>query len=175
MNKIYQHSETVDIADGESIERTPYPGEVFDFIIMSHVLEHVESDLKAIRECERILQPGGFLIVLCPAHKSMICTEKEIRENGHIRLYTRERVQWLESENFPCVHFRYVHWVHNLIWNRLKFVLKALNYPFKMLDKTSLYDRRLYRWIAPKIGNILDHFDTSRKPGNAFFVFKRLK
>ena len=142
---------------------------------MSHVLEHVESDLKAIRECERLLMPNGILMVLCPSHPSMICTRKETIKDGHIRLYTRERVQWLESEDFPCIRFKYVHWVHNLVWNRLKFVLKAINFPFRKLDGKSLYSRKLYVLIQPYIIRTLDYFDRfTRKPGNAFFIFRKL-
>jgi len=171
MNPISDESEKIDIADGIPIERTPFPDKTFSVILMSHVLEHVESDMLAINECYRILRPGGVLVVLSPGGD--LCTMKEMRENGHIRRYNRDRVQFLESPMFPCVHFRYVHCVHNLVWNRLKFVLKALNYPFRKLDGKSIYERRLYAWMAPRLTRLLDRLDRDAKKGNAFFIMRR--
>ena len=169
MNRICKDSYSIDIKDGVSIEDTGLSSG-FDVIIMSHVLEHVKSDLKAIRECERLLKPGGRLVVVSPANKSMICTDKEVANNGHIRRYNRNRVQWLESENFPCIYFRYVHGLHNLVWNRLKYVLKAINYPMRKLDGKSIYARKWYAWIQPGLIRVLNKYD---RGGNAFFVMEK--
>jgi len=40
---------------------------VFDCVILVNILEHIEDDESALRECHRILRPGGNLLLLVPA------------------------------------------------------------------------------------------------------------
>ena len=44
----------------------PFTDNMYDFILCNHVLEHVENDLKALREIKRILKKGGKGIVQVP-------------------------------------------------------------------------------------------------------------
>jgi SAM-dependent methyltransferase len=48
------------------IEAIPFAGEVFDLVIANHVLEHVDDDLRAVREICRVLRPGGTAILQTP-------------------------------------------------------------------------------------------------------------
>ncbi len=43
-----------------------YPDSYFDFIHISHVIEHVLDPIAYIREMKRILKPGGFLVMATP-------------------------------------------------------------------------------------------------------------
>lgn len=52
--------EIVDIQD------IPYEDNYFDFILCSHVLEHVPDDNKALSELYRVLKPGGTALILVP-------------------------------------------------------------------------------------------------------------
>lgn len=45
---------------------TKMPGEEWDLIILSQTLEHIFDYEAAIKECFRLLKPGGFFIVDCP-------------------------------------------------------------------------------------------------------------
>jgi ubiquinone/menaquinone biosynthesis C-methylase UbiE len=38
----------------------------YDFLLASHILEHVANPIKALKEWHRILRPGGSLLVLLP-------------------------------------------------------------------------------------------------------------
>ncbi len=38
----------------------------YDFVLASHVLEHVANPLKALKEWHRVLKPGGSLLILLP-------------------------------------------------------------------------------------------------------------
>ncbi len=38
----------------------------YDFLLASHILEHVANPLKALKEWQRVLRPGGSLLVLLP-------------------------------------------------------------------------------------------------------------
>ena len=73
----------------------------FDYIIMNHVLEHIEDEARAITELKRVLKPNGKLILSFP-----ICTDIDTYENpdiqtpeerlaeygqeDHVRLYGRD-------------------------------------------------------------------------------------
>lgn len=53
------------VASGDSL---PYPDETVDMIVLHHVLEHFgcgEGD-SMLRECFRVLKPGGSLLVFVP-------------------------------------------------------------------------------------------------------------
>ena len=43
-----------------------FPGQTFDVIYCSHVLEHVPDDRRAMAELYRVLKPGGWAILQVP-------------------------------------------------------------------------------------------------------------
>ena len=45
---------------------TKLPEDDWDLIIVSHTIEHIFDFRAAIKECYRLLKPGGFLIIDCP-------------------------------------------------------------------------------------------------------------
>jgi len=44
----------------------PYPDREFDLLFSVFVLEHSTRPARLLDECERVLQPGGRLVILCP-------------------------------------------------------------------------------------------------------------
>ncbi len=48
----------------------PLPGNSFDFVVSFQVLEHVSSTEDIIRECLRVLKPGGIMYHICPNYHS---------------------------------------------------------------------------------------------------------
>lgn len=49
----------------------PFASEIFDGIFCSHVLEHVDAPILLLRECRRLLRPGGTLVVGVPTEGSI--------------------------------------------------------------------------------------------------------
>lgn len=43
-----------------------FPSSTFDAITMNHVIEHVFDPLDVLKECHRILRPGGVLVAVTP-------------------------------------------------------------------------------------------------------------
>ncbi len=73
----------------------------FDFIICSHVLEHVKNPDKALKELYRILRPNGKAILMVPVNPNIIDTledplhvtkEQRLQNYGqedHLRLFAK--------------------------------------------------------------------------------------
>lgn len=48
------------------IKFVPFPENYFDFVILSEVIEHLESPLDVLKEIFRVLKPGGKLLLVAP-------------------------------------------------------------------------------------------------------------
>jgi len=54
-----------------SLDDVKFPDNHFDAITMNHVIEHVYDPVILLKECHRVLKPGGVLVVVTPNIKSM--------------------------------------------------------------------------------------------------------
>ncbi len=48
------------------LESAGFPAGSFDVVVLQHVIEHVETPVDLLRECLRILKPGGQLLLITP-------------------------------------------------------------------------------------------------------------
>ncbi len=74
------------------------PDKSIDTILCLHILEHIENDLKAMRELYRILKPGGKVIIQTPFKIGDIYEnpkvqtpeerEKHFGQADHVRIYS---------------------------------------------------------------------------------------
>lgn len=76
-----------------SIYHLPYPDASFDLVTCLDVLEHLRLDLPALRELERVLKPGGHLLLTIPGRPELYSDFDCLA--GHLRRYTREEVKRL--------------------------------------------------------------------------------
>lgn len=90
-------------------------GGSFDTIFFSNVLEHIEDDLGAMRECHRLLKSKGRLLLLVPSHRWLHGTLDD--ECGHLRRYTKKQVRGIAKETgFEVNEDYYFNAVGGLGW-----------------------------------------------------------
>lgn len=74
---------------GEDIQRLTLPDRSVAVILCNHVLEHIPDDRAALRECARVLQPGGLAVFTIPgdfpAQTTRTFPVPDL--NGHYRHY----------------------------------------------------------------------------------------
>ncbi len=93
------------------ITHIPYENNFFDLIICSHVLGHVSDEKRAINEMYRVLNPGGYAIILTVLNlnrkktyeNNEVITEKERLEHygepDLVRLHGLDFIYRLERSN----------------------------------------------------------------------------
>lgn len=85
-------------------DKLPFEDASFDFITMLAVMEHLENDEAILKECARLLGPGGGLLITVPSwyakpvleflsYKLNLINPDEIRD--HKRYYNKEELVFL--------------------------------------------------------------------------------
>lgn len=100
------------------MDMSQIPDGHFDFFICSHVLEHVDDDIKAMKELKRILSPKGCGIAVVPIDLSRTeidedpnCTDVEERwrrfgQDDHVRAYSKQGfIERLKMSGFKVKAF----------------------------------------------------------------------
>lgn len=77
-------------------------GERFQTILYLDVLEHIEDDASEVLRAANLLEPGGHLVVLAPAHQWLF--SEFDRSIGHFRRYNRKSLKAV----FPKDQFRQI-------------------------------------------------------------------
>jgi SAM-dependent methyltransferase len=50
-----------------SVTNIPFPDSFFDLVLATDIIEHVDDDSLAIAEIQRVLKPGGYVLITVPA------------------------------------------------------------------------------------------------------------
>ncbi|MFM9910861.1 MAG: class I SAM-dependent methyltransferase [Chitinophagaceae bacterium] len=101
---------TIDLQDPDFDQTYMNYKEKFNSIVMLNVIEHLENDHDAIRNCRFLLKNSGNLIILAPSYQFLFCRlDKEL---GHFRRYTKSTLSHLlKKEKFKLVskkHFNFL-------------------------------------------------------------------
>ena len=102
-----------DVTYNDSLENTEsIKDDEVDFLICSHVLEHVHNDKKALSELHRIMKPGASGIIMVPIDLTMQETDEDINtteaerwarfgQYDHVRKYAKsDFLQKLDNAGF---------------------------------------------------------------------------
>jgi SAM-dependent methyltransferase len=90
--------------------------DTFDYIICSHVLEHIDQDILAMQEMKRVLSQGGIAFIqvpIWPSEKHPTYENFDITDEGdriihfgqfdHVRIYGLDVLQRLQQAGFSKV------------------------------------------------------------------------
>ncbi|HEU4471614.1 MAG TPA: methyltransferase domain-containing protein [Flavisolibacter sp.] len=87
----------------------------FDTVIALNVVEHIEDDAAAVRNCCLLLRPGGRLVILVPAFQ-LLYNPFDV-ELGHFRRYNRYSLKKLmQKEELSVVRCWYFNALGILGW-----------------------------------------------------------
>lgn len=87
---------------------------MFDILICSHVLEHVEKDELALQNFRRVLKPGGIGYIVVPYFKELATTYSDPKANtdelrlllygqhDHVRKYGLDFIELLRKNGFQA-------------------------------------------------------------------------
>ncbi|MDH5721462.1 MAG: class I SAM-dependent methyltransferase [Spirochaetia bacterium] len=108
------HRKSLQYAKQKGIEKryqfnlfnAPFESE-YDVIAMFDVFEHIDDDIKAMKNIFKILKPEGWIILTVPAH--MFLWNREDRISHHKRRYNKKRLKAiLKQAGFQIVYSRYI-------------------------------------------------------------------
>ncbi len=98
------------------IHRIPFEENKFDVVLCNHVLEHVQDDIKAMKEIKRVLRPGGWAILQVPFFSPVPDVtfednsitdprerEKIFGQDDHVRKFGRDYRQRIERSGLKAI------------------------------------------------------------------------
>ena len=136
----------LDISTNDFSSKYPDYTSKYDSVFALNVIEHIEDDNLAVKNCSLLLKANGILIILVPAYQALF--NHFDTELGHYRRYTKKSLSSLIKEDFNILHLQYFNSVGILGWWLNGNLLKKKNLPdnqmqlfdkfvplFKIIDK----------------------------------------
>lgn len=141
----------------------PFEDSVFDLVLATDIIEHVEDDDRAVSEIARVLKPGGTVLVTVPAFQSLWGLQDRVAQ--HKRRYLRKELLTRLTEAGlsvkRCYYFNYVLFAP--IWTARRLIdlfgvkmnsEAELNSPLvnRILDGIFTFDVKTAHLIRPPFG-----------------------
>jgi len=118
----------------------------FDSIFALNVVEHIENDSLAIKNCKKLLRKDGNLIILVPAFQGLY--NRFDKELEHFRRYTKPTLEKLFVNDFKIHKTQYFNFIGIIGWWFSGSILRKKTIPggqmnlynklvpaFKLVDK----------------------------------------
>lgn len=91
-----------------TLEEASLPEKSFDAITLYHVMEHVHDPVALLRECNRVLKPGGKLVVVTPnigsfGHKVFRRYWVALDTPRHLHLFSLQTLKICAQEGDLCI------------------------------------------------------------------------
>lgn len=105
-----------------SLEEAKFPDKYFDAITINHVIEHVLDPIGLLKECRRMLRPGGKLVVMTPNIRSLgarvFCEYwRGLEVPRHLFLFAPQSLRaCTKAAGLNIQHFRTTANIASFIW-----------------------------------------------------------
>jgi 2-polyprenyl-3-methyl-5-hydroxy-6-metoxy-1,4-benzoquinol methylase len=150
------------------LEDQGYPPNSFDAITLSHVIEHVPDPEGTIRECVRLLKPGGRLVLFTP-NASSLCHQffrqdwRGLEPPRHLHVFSFNSMRTLlDRVGFQEVSIRpdigtSVTYESYLLWRNAPRPLPAVRQNWRSIPSWRLFAglQSLLVGLVPSIGECL--------------------
>ncbi|MBV9387839.1 MAG: class I SAM-dependent methyltransferase [Chroococcidiopsidaceae cyanobacterium CP_BM_ER_R8_30] len=96
-----------------TLEGAAFENNLFDVVLMLHVIEHVDNPLGTLQEVFRVLKPGGYLVLETPRYDTLMFKifgrrERSVSCDGHVYFFTTDSLQSLyERVGFQTIRREY--------------------------------------------------------------------
>ncbi len=101
------------------VHQIPFPENTFDVVFCNHVLEHVEDDLKACSEFNRVLKPSGWGILQSPVYNIPFTIEDKritdpaererlFGQRDHVRKFGKDYAERLRKSGLAIEENKFV-------------------------------------------------------------------
>jgi len=142
-------------------EQMRFPADFFDVITMNHVIEHVHDPIGLLTECQRILCPGGKVILTTPnadswGHKMFTGDWRGLEPPRHFMIFsTRNLEECTRRSNLQTLTLRSIsRWARNI------FVLsKEIKKQRRQAFAGKIWTR-IQGWSFQILENIAEEFST---------------
>ncbi len=133
-------------------EHLPFASASFDAVTMIEVLEHTACDTMVLRECYRVVRPGGLLILFAP--NKMYPMESHPCHLGRVSIGKNVPfISWLPEPLHKLVCVARIYSKRRLVSmaRETGFEVNRIGHMFPPLDSFPLPYKRAYRRLASRL------------------------
>jgi predicted SAM-dependent methyltransferase len=117
------YPQTVNSVALDATKVFPFPNESFDYIFSEHQLEHIayKDALNMLRECFRILRPGGKIRIAVPSLDRLVQLFGAVRTERQDQYIRHVTDLWYPNSNpNPCyaANAAFMNWGHRFLYDQ---------------------------------------------------------
>ena len=158
----YLGAEVMDLIDPGFETKFAHHLNQYDTAFALNVVEHISDDTMALKNCFKLLKPGGHLVILVPSYQALY--NKFDVELGHYRRYTKSSLSKVfKQSDYQIIHKQYFNFMGIFGWFVTGGIMKKKSIPgdqmklyntlvpiFKIIDKVILNSAGLSTVIVGK-------------------------
>jgi 2-polyprenyl-3-methyl-5-hydroxy-6-metoxy-1,4-benzoquinol methylase len=95
IDQIKKQNDSINITFIRNSENLPFPEEIFDFVVLADVIEHVPQPSEVLFNLHQVLKPGGRLLLSTPSR-----IEGRTWDKRHYKEYSESELQDLVKQIF---------------------------------------------------------------------------
>ncbi|PCH95454.1 MAG: methyltransferase type 12 [Bacteroidetes bacterium] len=146
-NSSFLGAKVMDLTDVDFEQKFADQLRSYDTVFALNVVEHIQNDSLAIKNCRKLLKENGHLIILVPSYKGLY--NRFDKELGHYRRYTKSALAGIFKENkLDIIHKQYFNFIGIFGWYVSGKLLQNKSIPESQM--------KLYNMLIP-ISRIIDN------------------